>query len=252
VEVTLDACTIVTVTADQPIGLALVETYMRAQTVDITGARWVVVDDGLEAATLTMGQQHIRRTREANCRPAQSFCRNLLAALPQIRGEWAIFLEHDDYYGPRHLETILGLMARKDARIAGDGLQRYYNVKERCWHPFNNFGACFCQTALHVKHLPLLKRLVEGHLSADYYGVDAKLWRHVPRREWAVESVGTALGIKGLPGRAGLGLGHRPTADWKRDPELETLRTWIGADAERYAPFYAPSAALPLVRPRRP
>lgn len=243
--------TLVTVTADQPTGIALCEGFMRAQTVDVSAMRWVVVDDGLQAATLTMGQAHVRRAREPECRPAESFCRNLLAAIPHVGTPWAIFVEHDDWYSPRHLETLLELMARPGSQIAGDGRQRYYNVKERCWRPFVNFGACFCQTALHARQLPLLERLVRQGLAANHYGIDGRLWRHVPRSRWTLRDAGTALGIKGLPGRAGLGLGHRPTADWYPDLELVRLREWIGDAADLYAPFYAPSEALPAVA-RRP
>lgn len=237
--------TLVTVTADQPTGMRFLEAFMRAQTVDVSAWPWLVVDDGVEAATLTMGQTHIRRAREADCRPAQSFCRNLLAVLPYLEGDWAIFLEHDDWYSRHHIEMLLELMATPDAVIAGDGLQRYYNVKERCWRPFDNIGACFCQTAMHASIFPVLREVAEQQLAADHYGVDQRVWRRVPRTQWALREAGTALGIKGLPGRAGLGLGHRPTADWRRDPELAALRTFIGADADQYAPFYAPSDELP-------
>lgn len=248
--IALTDVTLVTVTADQPIGIAFLESFMRAQTVDVTGAHWVVIDDGDVPARLTMGQQHILRTRELGCRPAESFCRNLLAALPHITTEWAIFAEHDDYYSPRHLATLLELMGKPKAQIAGDGLQRYYNVKERRWHPFVNIGACFCQTAMHASVLPILREVAQDQIKANHYGVDQRVWRRVPQNRWSLKLAGTALGIKGLPGRAGLGLGHRPTADWKPDLNLVQLRAWIGDAADLYAPFYAPSPALPAHVPR--
>lgn len=231
--------TLVTPTADQPAGLTLCERFMAAQTLDVRQCQWIVVDDGVEAAALTMGQKHIRRPREADCTPTQSFCRNLLAALPQVKGEWIVFIEHDDYYTPAHLEMLAGLAEKKGAQIVGDGMQRYYNVHQRCYRVFENYGACLCQTAISVSLMPMITKTIEDLLKRNKYGVDAQLWRNVPESKWGVKLAGSALGIKGLPGRAGLGLGHRPTTDgkWTADPDLAMLRSWIGDAADIYAGF---------------
>src|SRR3990167_6985387 len=93
--------TLITPTADQPIGIVLCERYMRAQTWQ--DFRWIVVDDGEVPATLTMGQEHIRRPREPDCRDVESFCRNLLTAIPLVRTPYVAIIEHDDWYHPDHL-----------------------------------------------------------------------------------------------------------------------------------------------------
>lgn len=232
--------TLVTPTADQPTGIALCQRSMAAQTLDVRQFQWLVIDDGIDAAALTMGQQHIRRTREADCTPTQSFCRNLLTALPHVKGDWIVFIEHDDYYTPAHLELLAGLVAKKGVQIVGDGMQRYYNVHQRCYRVFENYGACLCQTAIATALTPMITKTIEDLMRRGKYGVDAQLWKNVPQAKWNVTQAGSALGIKGLPGRAGLGLGHRPTTDgkWTADHELAVLRQWIGPAADIYRPFF--------------
>jgi hypothetical protein len=43
--------------------------------------------------------------------------------------------------------------------------------------------------------------------------------------------------MKGLPGRAGIGIGHRPENNsymWVKDTDLGVLRQWIGEDIGLY------------------
>ena len=42
----------------------------------------------------------------------------------------------------------------------------------------------------------------------------------------------TVIGLKGLPGRPGLGVGHRPKTrdDWQYDEDYAKLIEWLGAD----------------------
>ena len=49
--------TVITPTADQPIGMRLLEKYMARQTVQPD--EWIVADDGEVPARLALGQKHI-------------------------------------------------------------------------------------------------------------------------------------------------------------------------------------------------
>jgi hypothetical protein len=227
--------TIITPTCDQPTGIRLCEHFMQRQT--IWGAvpiQWIVVDDGMEPAKLTMGQTHVTRQREADCAPAQSLCRNLLAAIPLIDGEIVAFVEHDDWYRPDHLEGMCKQLGRS-ALLAGDDRQRYYNIAHRCWRIFQNKGASLCQTAMKASLLPRFERVVRECLASSRFYIDFKLWMATPQTETSTVRTDSVLGIKGLPGRPGLGIGHRPTGlEWNRDPGLSQLRAWIGADTSLY------------------
>ena len=240
----LPTLTLITPTADQPTGIAFLETYIRRQT--LWGAapiQWIVVDDGIVPADLTQGQTHLRRVREDRCHPTESFCRNLLAALPLVHGEYVYFIEHDDYYQPQHLEQLAGQLAQ--AEIAGDASQRYYNVARRIWRVYQNKGASLCQTAIRRSVLPQVASLLYECLAKRQYGLDRALWESVPAAQWSLEPSLTVVGIKGLPGRVGLGIGHRPQQGWTYDPDGSRLRTWIGEDAASYLPFQRRIPLLP-------
>lgn len=232
------AVTLITPTCDQPVGLALCEQFMARQTWPVAQAQWIVVDDGETPARLTMGQTHVRRARPHDCPGYQSLAHNLQAALPLAQGDIIVVIEHDDYYAPEHLETVLSALMAPHALIAGDTVQRYYHVGRRCWRQLQNQGAALCQTAFRRELLPAFDATIRECLGRRSFGIDAAFWRRVPPDRWAVTGH-TVVGIKGLPGRPGLGMGHRPDGRWTADPALVQLRAWIGceADADLYLPF---------------
>ena len=125
--------------------------------------------------------------------------------------------------------------------LAGDPQQRYYNVAHRKWRIFKNRGSCLCQTGMHRDLISRFQWVIERCLREDTYGIDGRFWESVPRYHWDLQATSTALGIKGLPGRPGLGVGHRPGGSgWKTDPDCTQLAEWIGAeDAALYEPFRA-------------
>lgn len=225
--------TLVTPTCDQPTGMALCERYMARQTLRLHAPllQWIVVDDGTVPATLTMGQRHIRRERGTDT-GAQSLAKNLLTALPLVETEYLMLIEHDDWYHPTHLEILLKqLVAQPGVQLAGDPQQRYYNVAHRKWRVFKNHGSCLCQTGMHRELIARFQWVIERCLQADSYGIDGRFWEAVPRYHWNLLPTSTSLGIKGLPGRPGLGVGHRPTGTgWKTDPDCAQLQAWIGAE----------------------
>ena len=62
--------------------------------------------------------------------------------------------------------------------------------------------------------------------------IDIKLWRG--HRDAILFGGHRVVGIKGMPGRGGIGMGHKPGFSGQRDPKGELLRQWIGADADWY------------------
>lgn len=229
------ALTVLTVTCDQPIGFALCEHYLARQTWPLEQVQWIVVDDGVEPITPTRGQEYHRRQREPGGTGVDSFCRNLLEGLSHVQGTHLAFFEHDDWYAPTHLEQLVQQLHDGPSLAAGDDDQRYYNVATRQWRTWKNVGACLCQTMMRRAAVARLEEVIHGCLTRQSYGVDTTFWRGVPTSRRAIAKTHTVVGIKGLPGRAGLGFGHRPDEKWTADPSLEQLRRWIGRDADRYA-----------------
>jgi hypothetical protein len=226
---------VITPTCDRPVGLALAEQFVRRQT--RPPDEWIVVDGGEQPAVCTMGQRHLRTAWPPG---VENFLGNLQAGLQEASGEVIAFIEDDDWYAPTHLEQLLALLADPMMLAAGDDDQRYYHVGYRQWRTWKNTGACLCQTGLRRQALPRLEAVIRVCLERRSYGVDTNFWRGISPSRRAIAKTHTVVGIKGLPGRHGLGVGHRPDGKWHADPELAQLQDWIGEDSAIYADFYQP------------
>lgn len=249
-----------TPTGDRPETLALTARWLARQA--LRPARWLIVDDGRAptppaawAAAEAAGIEVLRLRRDPrDSGTAASLARNVIEGLPlAARGADAVAIfEDDDWYGPEHL-LRLDRALEDGADLAGTPVQRYYHLPSRAHKTMANVGACLAGTGLRVAEVPALLRsaldCLDRHLAGKQraYGVDGGFWREALRdrkdRCAVSEAAGQTLGLKGLPGRAGLGVGHRPGADWEQDPDAIALRRWIGReDAEAYLGLLAPSA----------
>lgn len=218
---------LITPTADQPLGIMLAEQYMARQTIGFH--EWIVADDGTVPARLTMNQKHVVRPRRYE--GGASLANNVLDALAHVTGDVVVIVEHDDHYHPRHLEVSRDRLERAEA--TGAGWQRYYNVHHRCHKLMKNVGSALCNTAFRVALMPAMEEAAERCRRSGAIGLDRMFWDSL--KEGAdVHDEHTVVGIKGLPGRPGLGIGHRPDNTWNMDPNLEQLRQWIGDDVENY------------------
>lgn len=218
--------TVITPTADRPAAWPLAERWMRAQTRQPD--QWIVVDDGIEAAPLTMGQTHIRRERKET--GGASLARNILAAIPEVKGQFVVIWEDDDALRPNHIEVCVERL-RKYSAVGCTWLD-YYNLEHSCWRTMRNKCAALCNTAMRRDQLPLLKQAAKRALRRDMYHVDRFFWQLANRA--GLHEQRTVVGIKGLPGMPGIGIGHRPTANWHPDPTGAKLREWLGEDAAAY------------------
>jgi Glycosyl transferase family 2 len=213
------------------VAFALCERWIRAQTRQPD--EWIVADGGGTPAVPTMGQVHLYAPGVPG---AANFRENLLRGLAAVSGDVVVFVEDDDYYAPRHLERIVAQVTAPGVGIAGDDQQRYYNLPQRCWRVFQNRGASLCQTAIRRDAIPFLERAIRyASRIGGGYGVDGALWEDIPAEFKSLERTQTVTGIKGLPGRSGLGIGHRPNGGhWTPDRDGSRLRAWLGADADVY------------------
>jgi glycosyltransferase involved in cell wall biosynthesis len=224
--------TAITPTCDRPIAFALAEKYMARQTVQPD--EWVVADGGSVPVKCNFGQVHLWQASPAG---AGNFSANLLTAMASANGDIAVFFEDDDWYASDHIERMIALADRFQL-IGADAKQRYYNVAQRCWRVFANVGASLCQTAIRRELWPAFEMMIRTCSANGTYGIDTNFWRSIPADQWGIANSKTVTGIKGLPGRAGLGIGHRPAgSEWNRDPDLAQLRAWIGDDAALYEQF---------------
>lgn len=243
---------IVTATGDRPDAFKLCELWMANQT--RKDFDWLVVDDGDNPTTVTMGQAVIRREKKT-VEPGHTLPLNMAAAIPLMEGyRFVLFAEDDDFYGPRYVETMLSWLA--DAPLVGEVGAKYYHVGRRAYRHFTNHThASLCRTGLAASALPAFKRTVELCIRQKTPSIDMKLWGSwLGKCHKFRDTVGDArlcVGIKGMPGRKGQ---QHERSDYIPDPDLSTLKLWLGDDHVHYLPHLGqprPQAA-PVVRvPRR-
>lgn len=225
--------TLITTTGGRPGALALCEGWITRAGFS-EPCQWIVIDDGEPAAPPNIGTTVIR-PRPA-WEPGQNTqSRNLLAALPAIEYDKVLIVEDDDYYPEDYFatqSTLLGAFS-----LVGEGYTRYYNLKNREWfESFPRSHCSLCQTAFRAELLPIFKSAVESNEKF----IDIKFWE-LARKDRALRGKakrlkgGSVIGIKGLPGRPGIGAGHRPGGE--SDPGLIKFREWLGTDWIYYKEF---------------
>lgn len=225
--------TLLTTTGERPEAWALCERWMQAQ-IYPGPVRWVVVDDGTIRQPITF---HRKNWELVLVRPEILWQSGMNTQATNIREGLAhipadarlVVIEDDDYYGPRWLETADAYLDTAD--LVGECRARYYNVATRTFRQLQNAEhASLCSTAMKGSAL----KLFEDVCSPGVKFIDINLWKGVPRKN-KVLFVGTnVVGIKGMPGRTGIGMGHAKQFAGQRDTDGAVLRKWVGKDAEVY------------------
>lgn len=232
-----DSITLITPTGSRQSAFELCEKYMARQTVKHT--QWIVIDDSPQTPT----QCHLRQTYimgPKEWRPGINTQRlNLDAAIPLITGDYIFIIEDDDWYAPTYLEIMMKLL--KIFPMVGEGNAKYYNIVTRQWRELKNMLHCsLSQTGFRRDLLPVFDEAVN---SGEIY-IDIVIWRKARERQIkAINCIdmNLALGMKGLPGRTGIGVGHR-IENWTQDPHFrghadpnfDQLRGWVGDDVKYY------------------
>lgn len=229
---------IITPTSDRLVGMDLL-----AKRIPF-GEIWIVADDGKQhfdpSGYPHLNINHLPRHHDERT-PVQSFRANLLDAIQYCTPGYVIFCEDDDWYSIHHFTDIVHRLEKGNV-AAGDTCQRYYNIEHRVWKQFTNVGSTLAQTGFRTELLPLFQQAVLNPAGKDGRGVDAAFWKLVmesglPHDLFNGDEQNTpfVVGIKGLPGKPGIGVGHRPDETWTPDPELVKLQQWIGDESKSYA-----------------
>ena len=218
-----------TPTGNRSEGLALLGEYLEAQTYQGPG-KWIIVDDCDPASYIppTRFETEIIRPdwRWRNGQNTQADC--LLAGLERIPGDAVVFvLEDDDAYLPEYVATMLAALESSD--LVGESSARYYNVRTGRFKEMPTpRHSSLASTAL--RGTEALRNACKGRPKF----IDIGLW-HQFRGRKALLDTHNVVGIKGLPGRQGIGVGHRATFG---DPDTAgVLRQWAGAYADNYDIF---------------
>jgi hypothetical protein len=220
--------TLVTCTGDRPEAFKLCELMMERQ-IYRGHIQWIVVDDGEVPTICTLGQQYIRRIKEEHD-PVHTLIPNLKEALPLIKGEYLFFIEDDDYYSPEYLIKYMKALETLD--LVGAIRSRYYNVPLRKYYVFDNRDhASLCQTAINTRWLPLI---IDECQDNDPI-LDKRIWKN-PQIKRTLLDQPLCIGMKGLPGRKGLLMGHKNEDHFIPDEKLKVITEWMGSDYLLYYP----------------
>lgn len=222
---------LLTATGARPEAWAICERLMAAQ--DYSGpVTWVIVDDGPQAQPVTFAREgwslQVIRPEPYWQSGQNTQSRNLLAGLKVIPDDARlVIIEDDDHYARDWLTTVDREL--DNAELVGEYQARYYNVATRRGRQLHNTGhASLCSTALRGSAIEALRKVCKT--SPTF--IDMKLWReHRSRHLFGGHRV---IGIKGLPGRGGIGIGHKQNFTGQNDPAGTLLRSWIGEDVELY------------------
>lgn len=164
---------------------------------------------------------------------------SLLLALDHVEGDKIFNFEHDDLFKPNFLEEMSKLLDHVE--VVGEGNASYYNLRVPGWRRMGNYAhASLCQTGIRSSMLPIFKQAVK---TAEKF-FDVELWQQAHRQGKSCAmftDVNLCIGIKGMPGRPGIGVGHSRQG-YLADPNLDIMRKWLGSDVDSYLPFVRKSS----------
>lgn len=225
----------ITPTGMRPEGMALLSEYLDAQTY-AGPLTWVIVDDCDPVTRIRRPKDRSIRVEiirpEWRWQPGMNTqCRCMAEALAFVPSDAAVaVLEDDDAYLSEHLINMTeGLEL---AELVGETNARYYNVSTGHWQEMrNNRHSSLCSTACRGSALALLRELCKQPRKF----IDIDLWKQHKGSQMLINEH-QVVGIKGLPGRPGIGAGHR-TRFGKPDT-TGVLQEWLGPYANNYSIFW--------------
>lgn len=227
--------TLITPTGGRPQAFELCKRYVARQ--KFSGKlQWIVVDDGWPATIAPKSSDNcdvsvIRITPSAL--GEITLKRNLLAAMPEVRGGKVLMIEDDDWYAEDYVAQMS--LALDTVKAAGCWKSYYYHVPLRQYRVLTHPGrSSLCHTGFRAELLPQLESVCETTRGSF---VDVPFWETINAVDRYLSPNPMCVGIKGMPGRAGIGIGHRPEngQGWIADGGMSVLRSLIGEDLVYYA-----------------
>lgn len=198
----METLTLITPTGDRPLAFALCQNWVRKQT--LQPDQWIVVDDGKIPIEPYVSMEYMRREPQPSD-PQFTLLLNLKTALPLIKGDKIIIIEDDEYYAPKYVATMVTKLDGHE--IVGIGNSKYYHLFSGGYFIVNNTThASFAEMAFRSSFLPEFQK----YLSGDLY-LDKKIWKNIDRKRGFIffdDGNPLYVGMKGMPGRHGIGGGH--------------------------------------------
>lgn len=218
--------TLITPTGGRGEAFSLCERWISNQT--IQPSEWLVVDDcsATKRTLFTRGQQVVDAPKQWT--PNINTQRyNMDVLLERVTGDYVFVIEDDEYYAPTYLESMVKLLQTND--IVGLSNSQYYHLKVPGYKYMGNYKhASLCHTGITIKAWELLYQAVH---SGQYY-FDIELWKYVQEKRLKsclISESNLSIGIKGMPGKKGLGTGHDKIG-YYGDDSYSKLKEWLRDD----------------------
>lgn len=199
---------LITPTGERPEAFSKCVEHMSSQ--DYNGSvTWIIVDDGREPTNIPEGINdweivHLRP--EPFWEPGQNTqARNILAGLEFVENDdRVIIIEDDDYYAPWWIRQCNIWLNSHDLVGEAPSLYRHLNGTEKKMN--NTTHASLCSTGMKGSGVNTLRRVLQRTPKL----IDVNLWRnHGTKTKKIYPFKGGVIGIKGYPGRPGIGVGHK-------------------------------------------
>lgn len=153
---------------------------------------------------------------------------DIVKTFPKEHIEAIFIIEDDDYYSAEYLEKMVEKL--KGFTVAGETTTIYYHtrLKKYLVSKNNEFTSLF-QTAFTPEVIPEFEKCY-----GEKY-IDIKFFRQIENKNLFLQE-NLAIGMKGLPGRTGIGMGHREYGhSYKHDDkDLVMLKELLGNDYIHY------------------
>lgn len=234
---------LITATGCRPAQFKICAELMKRQTYK-GEVLWVIVDDGAAITTDVVPDDfregwHIMKVYPE---PKWQFGmntqgRNLREGIEAMWKEYhpmqidAFFIiEDDDWYAPTYLEYTLPKL--KGYLAAGEVKTLYYNVVRRDYHINQNerWSSLF-QTVFSIGALDTFIECIDEKF------IDFIFFRKVESPN-LYKGKYLSIGMKGMPGRAGIGAGHGNTLGMLPDHDMSKIKKAIGDDYKFYEGYY--------------
>ncbi len=215
---------LITPTGDRPECFKLLTKYVLEQTYQ-DPIVWVIVDDGKVPLEIPVEvPSHIAldvvRPKHSLSKNSNTQAANMLSGLERVQeGAPALIFEDDDIYLPGHITNVVAALEAYD--LVGERVSRYYNVATKRYRERSEvWRASMCSTGVKGSAFEALYEICATHLSC----LDVHLWFNYKGSKKLLNTR-NVIGIKGMPGRRGIGTGHESSFG---RPGPDVLSRWVG------------------------
>lgn len=234
--------TLITPTGERSAQLELCKRWMRQQSYQ-GEVLWIIVDDG-KIPTASIIEDDFRKNWKIHKiypdvkweEGMTTQCSNLKHAMDYVKGvitDLIFIIEDDDYYSPNYLQEMVNRSG--EYYMIGEIPTIYYNLFEKAW--YNNRQKTHT-SLFQMAFKPVLSEIFINILNKNCLYIDIQFCKSINFRNLFTVEKPLALGIKGLPGRGGIGSGHKISPRYKYDPSFKRLKYYLGDDYIYYLRLY--------------